>query len=169
MTTAKKKTCIILALLLAAGFAAVLFRTCFVYWSFLSPNKSYFGDDYVQVLYPTGIRDYHIAKGVLDDAEAAFSCITTDAHAEEEFGKLARFCVTDEDAVSEQHAINLVSARFTRHTGYMWVSYYQTAYDKNHTVTSGNGGKSIGSQILSRWELSQDGGKWTVTAIREHP
>ena len=93
----------------------------------------------------------------------------TDARAEEEFGKLARFCVTDEDAVSEQHAINLVSARFTGHTGYMWVSYYQTAYDKNHAVTSGNGGKSIGSQILSRWELSQDGGKWTVTAIREHP
>lgn len=119
MTAAKKRIVKTTVLVLALCFSAALIRACFLYFNFMTPDKSYFGEDYIQVIYPTGIRDYCIAREILADAETAFSTVTTDELAEEEFGKLGRFCITDGDAISEEHAVHLISANFGDSTGYI--------------------------------------------------
>ena len=160
------KIALIAISVLIVGYAL---RSAVIYFSYIVPDKDYFQNQYVQVIYPTGIFDYISAKEVIEEADTAFSTITYRETAKDKFGELGKYCVTD-DAASEEHSIKLISANLGKDKGYIWVTYYQTAYDANETVTFGSGSDEfIGGRILTRWEVEKINDEWVVVSIKEHP
>ena len=140
-----------------------LTRTALVYFGNYVPNKACFGSDYEQVIYPTSIPDYLIAKEVLKKADTALSTITDDKNAESQFGKLGYLCVTDDEAVSEKHKLDFIAADFSKGKGYIWVKYSSEAYDEKGELTYGS------KDGLARWELEKINDDWMVTSTKEHP
>lgn len=128
-----------------------------------------FKDEYIQIIYPTSIKDYTTAKAILAEADEAFSTITDYETAEETFGDLWRYCITNEGSVSEYHEIKLVSASFDDKYGYIWIEFVQYGYDKNGEITYGAGSTITNQYILSKWNLEKINDKWVVTDIIEHP
>ena len=169
MTKMKKHILTAFVWIVVSCFLLMQFRLLFLYISFKTPNQNYFGDKYLQILYPTGIADRFMASAVLHEAEEAFYTITTRENAEKKFGKLGRYCITDEEAISEEHELELISADFYGDRGYMWISYYQAGYDQKDAVTVASGGDFFGGKILVRWELTKNENGWKVTSVSEHP
>lgn len=159
----KKKIIRIMIIVIVSLLLIGLIRATCVYIGNLPGNKAFFEDEYAQIIYPTSMSDYLIAKAVLKEAEEAFSTITDDETAYEAFGKLGSFCITDSDAVREMHNLDFIAANFSNDSGYIWVKYSSEAYDKDGEVTFGTW------DILSRWELEKVEDKWVVTSIKEHP
>lgn len=143
-------------------FIAAL-RTALVYCGNYYPNKDYFGNEYTQIIYPTSISDYLIAREVLKEADKALSTITNLERAEANFGELGYLCVTDNDAVTEKHKLEFISACFSGDEGYIWVKYSSEAYNKDGDVTFGSW------RILSKWQLEKRDNQWVVISINEHP
>ena len=71
--------------------------------------------------------------------------------------------MTDDDAVAEKHKLWRVAARFSEDTGYIWVKYSSQAYDETGEVTTGSW------NILTKWELEKQDGRWVVTNVNEAP
>jgi len=162
----KKRILRIIVIVLCVLLFFALTRTALVYFGNYVPNKAYFGSDYEQVIYPTSIPDYLIAKEVLKKADTALSTITDDKNAEGQFGKLGYLCVTDDEAVSEKHKLDFIAADFSKGKGYLWVKYSSEAYDENGEVTCGSGGSE---GILARWELEKINDRWIVISTKESP
>ena len=160
-TRSKRKTIIIISGIIFVLLLAFGARSAILYIGNMIASKDYFGDEYIQIIYPTSLSDYIIANDVLEEADEAFSTITTDEEAEDRFKELGRFCITDEDAISEKHDLSFICAHFDDSNGYIWVKYDSQAYD-----ISGN--TTFGSHALSRWELVKTDDKWTVISINEH-
>lgn len=159
----KKKIIRIVIIVLVVLLCTVIFRSAYIYLDNLYPNKEFFGDKYNQIIYPTSISDYLIAKETLEQADKALSTITIPAVAEQKFGKLGRLCITDNDAVSSEHKLQFIAANFSDDEGYIWVKYTVTAYDGSGKVTFGS------HDILARCELEKVDGEWVVTSLSEHP
>lgn len=125
------------------------------------PNKEFFGEEYIQIVYPTSITDYITARVILKDVDQAFSTITTAESAEEDFGELSRFCIIDEEATNENHRVNFIAARFRYESGYIWFEYDSEGYDKNGKITCGSW------DILTRLELKKIDNQWMVVSVKE--
>ena len=158
----KRIICTIVIVLCALLFIGVL-RTALVYFENLFPNKDYFGDEYKQIIYPTSLSDFLIAKKTLKEANKALSTITNVENAENQFGELGYLCITDDEAVTEKHKLRFIAANFSSNKGYIWVKYSSGAYDKDGDITCGSW------DILSRWELEKKDDQWIVTSKKEHP
>lgn len=156
----KKKIVTVVVIIFILG---VLLRSAMLYVGYMYPDKAYFGEQYIQIIYPTTIGDYIIAGKVLKDADEAFSAFVTSEQAEEKYGALGRYCITHQDAVSEKHDIDFIAADFDDNTGYMWIKYSQEAHDDQKELTYGSWG------ILARWELEKVNGEWKVITTKEHP
>ena len=137
-------------------------RAVMLYVGNYIPNRDYFGDKYNQIIYPTSISDYITAKEIIKEADNALSTITNDENAEQLYGELGYLCVTDNEAVTEEHKLKFIAADFSRDKGYIWVKYSSEAYDKDGEVTYGSW------DILSRWELEKKDNKWVVISTKEH-
>lgn len=161
----KKKVMNAVIIIIILLIVLVILRTAFLYIGniSISPNKDYFGDEYVQIIFPTSISDYLIAKQVINEANKALSTITDDETAELKFGNLSYLCVTHEETVKETHKLHFISANFKNNKGYIWVKYSSEGYDKNGEVICGSWG------ILSKWELEKVDNSWVVKSIHEHP
>ena len=159
----KKKIIRIMIIVIFSLLFVGLIRAAHIYIGNLPGNKALFEDEYEQIIYPTSISDYLIAKEVLKEAERALSTITDRETAQEMFGTLGYLCVTDSEAVTEKYALDFIAAKFSDDTGYIWVQYSSAAYDKQDECTYGSW------DILSRWELEKVEDKWVVTSIKEHP
>lgn len=162
----KKLIKIILITILSIIVIGYVIRSTLIYNAFKYPNKDFFDKQYWEIIHITSGNDYVIANEILDDADNAFSAITTEKYAEAKYGKLSRYSIkTDyhKNATSEEHDIDLVTANFKEDTGYMWVVYTHVAYDQNNKLTYGSW------DILARWELEKIDGIWTVIDTKEHP
>lgn len=159
----KKKTNKVVKIIIILLIVLAILRTAILYIGNIIPNKDFFGDEYIQIIYPTSISDYLIAKQVISKANEALSTITNDETAEQKFGELSFLCITDEEAVKETHKLHFISANFKNNKGYIWVKYSSEAYDENGEVTYGSWG------ILSKWKLEKVEDNWIVKSIREHP
>lgn len=112
-------------------------------------------------------EDEAALQPVLKLAEEAFSFHGTEREASEQFGVLARYSTfaeapEDEKTVSEEHELQFLTAKLDGDSGYMWVDYSQTGFNKEHEVTYGSGGEA-------RWTLDRVNGEWVVTEVREAP
>lgn len=162
----KKKTIRMTIIIISIVFILLLvlaLRAAILYFGNSVPNKDYFGDEYIQIIYLTSISDYITAKEVLQEADKALSTITSREAAKNDFGKLGYLCITDDEAATEKHELKFIAADFSGNKGYIWVKYSSEAYDKNGKVTFGSW------DVLSRWKLEKKDGKWTVISIKEHP
>lgn len=149
--------------LVCAVLLAGICRTAILYFGNKFPNQLYFGDQYTQILLPTSLEDYIIARDILEEAETALSTITDEEDASERFGQLGYLCVTNSYAVSETHNLDHIASCFSGNSGYIWVKYSTEAYDENGTLLSGSW------RILSRWELRKTEDGWIVISVREAP
>lgn len=156
----KKKTLRILIITIILILCIGIFRTAFVYFV-KAYTKVHFGDEYNEILYPTALDDYFIAKEVLKDVDKALSTITDFESAVEKFGVLGYLCVTDENAVREEHNLHFISANFSENTGYIWAEYSTKAYDKNGKLESG------AILVLFKLKLEKIENEWCVTSINE--
>ena len=147
-------------IVLCALLCATVLRAAWIYVGNYSCKKHY-GNEYLQVVYPTSISDYITAQKVLKTADAALSTITAYENAYNQFGELGYLCVTDDDAVSQRHRLRLIAGHFAQDEGYMWVKYTSVAYDVDGEVTTGSW------NILTKWELEKQDGQWIVTNINE--
>lgn len=141
---------------------ATVLRAAWIYVGNYSCKKHY-GDEYKQIVYPTSISDYITARKVLKTADEALYTITTDEKAYEQFGELGYLCVTDDDAVSQMHRLRLIAGHFAQDEGYMWVQYTSVAYDVDGEITTGSW------DILTKWKLKKQDGRWVVTNVNEAP
>lgn len=158
----KKRVIRTIIIIVGSLIVVGILRTAVIYFVNIF-SKDYFGDKYIEIIYPTSIGNYITAKQVINEADTAFSTITNVNKPAENLGNLEIYYITDDEAVNEKHDIDFISAKFQENNGYIWVRYYSEAYDKNGEITSGSW------NILSRWELEKVDGKWIVTSIIEPP
>ena len=71
--------------------------------------------------------------------------------------------MTDDDAVAQMHRLRLIAGHFAQDEGYMWVQYTSVAYDVDGEITTGSW------DILTKWELKKQDGRWVVTNVNEAP
>ena len=111
-------------------------------------------------------------RDVMKLADEAFSDVGISVEeAEEKYGALSIYCLTDDysEVVDEKHKLRLWSVRtFNVYTvgspGYMWVYYSQDGFDKDGNSVTG------ASQIPALWYLEKDkNGNWYVADIKEGP
>ncbi len=156
--------------LVGFGLAAIILLTLIHYFPIYRIAQvwwpSYFETGEIAMLAHIGSReDRKTAEDVMEIAEEAFSDTTsTDAHAVEKYGLLARYARAEEGVVWEEHTLKLWSARFYSADGYMWVYYSREGKTADGSIAYGSW------RIPSLWYLEKDAqGEWRVTYIKEHP
>lgn len=95
--------------------------------------------------------------------DKAFSFLGNKDDADSEFGKLSRYCITEEEAMSEKHELKLITADFDKDKGYLWFVYNQDAFDGKNQKIRGS------RDILVRITLANTNREWVVIYAKEHP
>lgn len=153
----------VLCLLLVAG--AVYYFP--LYRIVTLDTRTYFKVEELGMLaYIGSAQERNIANNVLARAEEAFRDVSHSREENEErYGVLSRYTVEGKrGAVSEQHSLELWSARIRGDRGWMWVCYSQDAFDEKGNKISGS------RNVESLWEIARDEqGVWQVVSIKEHP
>lgn len=138
-------------------------RGIYFYGMYSSPNEKYFGNQYKEILHIMSFQDKIKANEIMRKVDSAFSFIGESDAADSIYAELSRYCVTDEDAVRENHNLRLVTAELDKETGYIWFVYNQKAFDGNNQITSGS------SDILVRATVIKTDDEWKVIDTKEHP
>lgn len=168
----KKAKKAIVAFLIVIGILAsiVIGRVVYVQFCFSGLHMETYGGIHNEAYFPPTLSDRAIANEVLKDAEKAFSVVkyckndTEKVELKAKHGRLSRYCITHkDDAVSQEHDIDLLAAKIGDDSGYMWIMYYQTAFNKDGNLSYGSGTKS--DKCPARWELEKQDGKWVVVDI----
>lgn len=149
-----------------AGILLLVFifgRGVYFYGMYSIPNEKYFGNQYKETLHIMSFQDKKHANVIMRKVDSAFSFIGESDVADSTYGELNRYCVTDEDAVRENHSLRLITAEFDKETGYIWFVYDQKAFDSNNQIMSG------ASDILVRATVIKADDEWQVIDTREHP
>ena len=76
---------------------------------------------------------------------------------------MSRYCITEDDAVTEKHDLKLITADFNKDDGYLWFVYNQEGLDNNNQTTCGS------CDILARATLEKTDEGWRVIDTKEHP
>ncbi|MBQ6273830.1 MAG: helix-turn-helix domain-containing protein [Oscillospiraceae bacterium] len=178
----KKKLRRCLTALAALILLALLLYQFPIYYVLRVWNPSYYSTGEIELLMFRGTRrDQQLGKETTALAETAFSTLgLSREEAEERFGALAWYCYCTDyypEAVSQEHVLQLWTARFPREGdsvdgfsshAYVWVCYWQRAFDENGDLVSGSGSEK--EPIPSLWILERQGdGSWKVIEIKEHP
>lgn len=91
----KKKFIRIFITVLMTIFALIFGRGIYFYEKYAVPNEKYFGEHYKEVLHIMSVQDVKQAKEVMKTIDEAFSFVGSKEDAEQSYGKLRRFCVTE--------------------------------------------------------------------------
>lgn len=158
----KKKVYIFFIILLMV-FVFIFGRGIYFYVRYIVPDKNYFGDQYKEILYPMSFRDNKQASMLMIKVDDAFSFIGNKADADNIYGELSRYCITEEDAITEEHTLQLVTANFDKDKGYMWFVYNQKSFDRSNKSTGGS------QDILVRLNLMKTDQGWIFVDAKEHP
>ena len=138
-------------------------RGIYFYGMYSIPNEKYFGNQYKEILHMMSFQDKKQANEIMEIVDDAFSFIGNREVADSKYGELSRYCITEEDAVIEEHDLKLVTADFNKNKGYLWFVYNQEAFDNNNQTTMGSW------DILVRATLEKTNQGWIVVDTKEHP
>lgn len=161
----RRLTAAVLAAAVCAAVLAILLHYFPMHHMAHVPLYYYDGQEISMLLYIGSREERRTAQAVLAQAERAFSDVGLSyEEAENAYGQLGRYCITDDRVSAETHQLELWSARFDGSTGYMWIHYSRSGYDKT-------GKKVTGSRaVAALWHLGKNwDGDWVVMDIREHP
>jgi len=159
-----KKKIICISIIIGIMFLVCIFgRGIYFYGKYSVPNEKYFGSQYKEILHIMSFQDKKQANEIMEIVADAFSFIGNKEDADSSYGELSRYCVTDEDAVIEEHDLKLVTADFNKNKGYLWFVYNQEAFDNNNQTTMGS------RDILVRTTLEKNNQGWVVVDTKEHP
>ena len=161
----KKKITKYIYLLLVVFVVIIGIRALWLHSNYAIPNQDYFGKQYYEIFYITGISDRLTANQVIKEVEKAFSFVGTESEAEEKFWKLSNYCVikTTDEELKVENDIKLISANFSGDKGYLWFAYSQEVRNDSGELKSGS------SNILARATLEKVNDKWVFTDYLEHP
>ena len=139
-------------------------RGIYFYGKYYVPNESFFGSQYKEILHMMSFQDKKQANEIMEIVDDAFSFVGNNTDAKNKFEVLSRYCISEDyDAVSEEHSLKLITAKFNETQGYLWFVYDQAAF-------AGTGKKAMGSwDILVRATLEKSDKGWKVVSAREHP
>ena len=127
------------------------------------PNEEYFGNQYKEILHMMSFQDKKQANEIMEIIDDAFSFIGNREIADTKYGELSRYCITEEDAIIEEHDLKLVTADFNKNKGYLWFVYNRDAFDSNNQKIRGS------RDILVRTTLEKTNQGWIVVDTKEHP
>ena len=161
----KSKVIKIIIILLAIIAVAFALREMYVGIYVAGQNGRSFDKEIAELFLPASPSSYSKAQDILLIADKAFS----DINGRSDYGMLGRYSIDNEKVKTEDHSIQLLTARFNENIGYMWVLYYHIGYNSSGEIEYGSGSNSIFDKILSRWELEKIDDKWTVVDITEQP
>lgn len=155
-------------IVLSISFIIIKFPLIYAFDEYMIWNGEGVKDDgWKELIYSGSFVDRVSVKPLMDKAEEAFSAFPpSEEEAYKQFGKLGKYCMTtwDNDVVSEQHSLKLISANVDQGKGYLWVRYSQQGYYKNNEFACGT------LDVNSRWTIEKNSsGEWVVTGIHEHP
>ena len=159
----KKKIICISIVVLIVLLVYIFGRGIYFYGMYSVPNERYFGNQYKEMLHIMSFQDKKQANEIMKTVDDAFSFIGNKEDADSGFGELSRYCVTEEDAVIEEHDLKLITADFDKNKGYLWFVYNQEALDNNEQTTMGSW------DILVRATLEKTNQGWIVVDTKEHP
>ncbi len=159
----KKKIICISIVVLIVLLVYIFGRGIYFYGMYSVPNERYFGNQYKEMLHIMSFQDKKQANEIMKTVDDAFSFIGNKEDADSGFGELSRYCVTEEDAVIEEHDLKLITADFDKNKGYLWFVYNQEALDSNDQTTMGS------CDILVRATLEKTNQGWIVVDTKEHP
>ena len=138
-------------------------RGIYFYGKYFIPNERYFGNQYKEILHTISFQDKKQANQIMKIVDDAFSFIGNREDADSKYGELSRYCITEEDAVTEKHDLKLITADFNKDDGYLWFVYNQEGLDNNNQTTCGS------RDILARATLEKTDEGWIVIDTKEHP
>ena len=138
-------------------------RGIYFYVMYSVPNEKYFGNQYKEMLHIMSFQDKKQANEIMEIVDDAFSFIGNREIADSKYGELSRYCITEEDAVTEKHDLKFITADFNKNKGYLWFVYNQEAFDNNNQKTSGSW------DILVRVTVEKTNQDWIVVDTKEHP
>ena len=138
-------------------------RGIYFYGMYSVPNEKYFSNQYKEILHMVSFQDKKQANEIMEIVDDAFSFIGNREVADSKYGELSRYCITEEDAVTEKHDLKLITADFNKDDGYLWFVYNQEGFDNNNQTTSGSW------DILVRATLKKTDEGWIVIDTKEHP
>ena len=157
------KTALSIILIFSLVLICIFSKGIYYYIKYTIPNKSYFNEQYIEVLHPMSFEDRKKANRIMKTIEDAFSYIGNKIEAEKKFQKLNRFCIIGEDAVSERHDLKLITADFKENEGYLWFVYNHMAFNADNQLVYGS------HNIIVRVTLEKTDDCWTVIETKEHP
>ena len=159
-----KKKIIFISIIIGIMFLVCIFgRGIYFYGKYSVPNEKYFGSQYKEILHTMSFQDRKQANEIMEIVDDAFSFIGNREIADSKYGELSRYCITEEDAVTEKHDLKFVTADFNKNKGYLWFVYNQEAFDNNNQRTSGSW------DILVRVTVEKTNQDWIVVDTKEHP
>jgi hypothetical protein len=138
-------------------------RGIYFYGKYSVPDEKYFGSQYKEILHIMSFQDKKQANEIMEIVDDAFSFIGNREVADNKYGKLSRYCITEEDVVTEKHDLKLITADFDKDDGYLWFVYNQEGLDNDNQTTSGSW------DILVRATLEKTDEGWIVIGTKEHP
>ena len=159
----KKKIIYISVIVWIMLLVSIFGRGIYFYGKYFVPDEKYFGSQYKEILHTMSFQDKKQANEFMEIVDDAFSFIGNKEYADSSFGELSRYCITEEDAVIEEHDLKLVTADFNKNNGYLWFVYNQEAFDINNQTTMGSW------DILVRATLEKTNQGWIVVDTKEHP
>ena len=159
-----KKKIIYISIIVGIMLLVCIFgRGIYFYGKYSVPNEKYFGSQYKEILHIMSFKDKKQANKIMEIVDDAFSFIGNRENVDSSFGELSRYCVTEEDAVIEEHDLKLITADFDKNKGYLWFVYNQEVFDSNNQTTTGSW------DILVRTTLEKTNQGWAVVDTKEHP
>ena len=159
----KKKFICISAIVGILLLVCIFGRGIYFYGKYYVPNERCFGSQYKEILHIMSFHDKKQADEIMKTVDDAFSFIGNREVADSKYGELSRYCITEEDAVTEKHDLKLITADFNKDYGYLWFVYNQEGLDNNNQTTSGS------CDILVRITLEKTSNGWIVVDTKEHP
>ncbi len=157
------KTALSIILIFSLVLTCIFAKGIYYYIKCTIPNKSYFNEQYIEVLHPMSFEDRKKANKIMKMIEDAFSFIGNQNEAEKKFQELNRFCITREDAVLENHDLKLITADFKENEGYLWFVYNHMAFNADNQLVYGS------HNIMVRATLKKTDDCWIVIETKEHP
>lgn len=131
-----------------------------------SHNEKFFGKETYGEIFSLEYQKDEF-EPLLKLAEEAFSFVGTEDEAEERFGLLSRYSITEADAATEKHTLDHISSGTEGDSGYVWIAYTQEVYKENGELLTAGGTQK--QRVLSRWTVEKQNGTWIVTEIQEGP